>query len=407
MDANMKQDFSTMHHAKQSGFLDYLCDWKKQHEEEYFSFRKGFEQIDGGDNSVYTRLFEMAKSCIPPYFFTMLMNVFGIEDTESEISEEEKALIDGIVDELYEFDGFVKLGVVDGEFEVDLVKEKGESDNPNVAYVRIKGIDEWWQSVPVQYRMVASLMFSGVAEKELKLCARRVFIAAYAYSPFVIDKMCDLAYEEKDPLLLSGLYYIMLEHGFRNMAKQLGGILSLPNMMGLFMPSLVSNTIGKMAQTSIANGFDKKADWKADFKKNENKDLRREVMATIEETAGKHGRPHLQQERHDIDDHLIGDKSAVKQEISNILANMEHDYELAFLKEALIQSNHLDDDISFSKFHHAICTFAEKDYKYDRAQRMDTTINFRSQEFETSKKPRLMRGRRLVRIWTKRLLQIQ
>lgn len=36
MDANMKQDFSTMHHAKQSGFLDYLCDWKKQHEEEYF-----------------------------------------------------------------------------------------------------------------------------------------------------------------------------------------------------------------------------------------------------------------------------------------------------------------------------------------------------------------------------------
>ena len=154
----------------------------------------------------------MAKSCIPPYFFTMLMNVFGIEDTESEISEEEKALIDGIVDELYEFDGFVKVGVVDGEFEVDLVKEKGESDNPNVAYVRIKGIDEWWQSVPVQYRMVASLMFSGVAEK---------------------------------------------------------------------------------------------------------------------------------------------------------------------------------------------------DYKYDRAQRMDTTINFRSQEFETSKKPRLMRGRRLVRIWTKRLLQIQ
>ena len=212
MDANMKQDFSTMHHAKQSGFLDYLCDWKKQHEEEYFSFRKGFEQIDGGDNSVYTRLFEMAKSCIPPYFFTMLMNVFGIEDTESEISEEEKALIDGIVDELYEFDGFVKVGVVDGEFEVDLVKEKGESDNPNVAYVRIKGIDEWWQSVPVQYRMVASLMFSGVAEK---------------------------------------------------------------------------------------------------------------------------------------------------------------------------------------------------DYKYDRAQRMDTAINFRSQEFETSRKPRLMRGRRLVKIWTRRLLQIQ
>lgn len=177
------------------------------------------------------------------------------------------------------------------------------------------------------------------------------------------------------------------------------------NIKSLFLPLLVTSTIGGMAQLSIFRGFDKKSDWKKDFKMNEDADVRREVMATMEETAGKPGRPRLQRETHDIENYLLGDKPAVKQEISSILAEMEYDYDLAFLKEALIQSNHLE-DIPFSTFYHAICELTEKDYKYDRAQRMDTQIKFYSDEFKTSKKPRMMRGRKLVRYWTKRFSSI-
>ena len=67
------------------------------------------------------------------------------------------------------------------------------------------------------------------------------------------------------------------------------------------MYMFVKSAIGKLTKDSISQGYDSKSDWKNDFKNFEDPELRREVMQTIEETPGRKGRPHLEQEEFCID----------------------------------------------------------------------------------------------------------
>ena len=131
---------------------------------------------------------------------------------------------------------------------------------------------------------------------------------------------------------------------------------------------------------------------------------------TLRETKGKHGRRTFQQEEQSIDDILIADdKQALKEAILLALNDMEHEYETAYIKAALIRSHHLEPHTSFSSFLRAICTFSGRKYKYDPAQRVDTVIYHDEKEFMTSKNSKWQRGRRIVSYLTEvfRATQIQ
>lgn len=118
---------------------------------------------------------------------------------------------------------------------------------------------------------------------------------------------------------------------------------------------------------------------------------------TLNNTKGKHGRRTFQQEEQSIDDILIADdKQALKKAILAALDDMEHEYETAYIKTALIRSHHLDPHISFSLFIRAICTFSGREYKYNPAQRVDTVIYREEKKFMTSKNSKWQRGRRIV-----------
>ena len=78
------------------------------------------------------------------------------------------------------------------------------------------------------------------------------------------------------------------------------------------------------------------------------------------------------------------------------LNNMEHEYETAYIKAALIRSHHLDPHISFSVFLRAICTFSGREYKYAPAQRVDTFIYREEKKFMTSNSSKWQRGRRII-----------
>lgn len=96
---------------------------------------------------------------------------------------------------------------------------------------------------------------------------------------------------------------------------------------------------------------------------------------TLRDTKGKHGRRTFQQEEQSIGDILIADdKETLKTAILTALDDMEHEYETAYIKAALIRSHHLDPHVSFSLFLRAICTFSGREYKYDPAQRVDSVI---------------------------------
>ena len=94
---------------------------------------------------------------------------------------------------------------------------------------------------------------------------------------------------------------------------------------------------------------------------------------------------------------LIADnKQMLMEAIRTALNDMEHEYETAYVKAALIRSHHLDPHISFSVFLRAISIFSGREYKYDPAQRVDTFIYREEKKFMTSKNSKWQRGRRIV-----------
>ena len=153
----------------------------------------------------------------------------------------------------------------------------------------------------------------------------------------------------------------------------------------------------KLVETSVTNALDKKAEWTKQIKGVEDAELKQILKNTLDNTKGKHGRRTILQEELSIDNILIADdKQALKEAILTALDDMEHEYETAYIKAALIRSHHLDPHISFSVFIRAICTFSGREYKYDSAQRVDTFIYHEGKEFMTSKSSKWQRGRRIV-----------
>ena len=163
-------------------------------------------------------------------------------------------------------------------------------------------------------------------------------------------------------------------------------------------------------ETSVTNALDKKAEWTKQIKDVEDAELKQAMKNTLRDTKGKHGRRTFQQEEQSIDDILIADdKQALKEAILMALNDMEHEYETAYIKAALIRSHHLAPHASFSVFLRAISDFMGREYKYDPAQRVDSFIYHNEKEFMTSKSSKWQRGRRIVSYLTEvfRATQIQ
>lgn len=93
---------------------------------------------------------------------------------------------------------------------------------------------------------------------------------------------------------------------------------------------------------------------------------------------------------------IADNKQTLKMAILTSLNDMEHEYETAYIKAALIRSNHLAPHISLSVFLRAISAFSGREYKYDPAQRVDTVIYHDEKEFMASKSSKWQRGRRIV-----------
>ena len=381
---------------QQRCFVEFLTEWKKEHEEEYLAFRDDLESNTSGDFSVYAKLFEMAVECIPANILVMCKELFGAEVLPSEI-DDNKREIDELVEKFLYFDGYARFDTSQEEWTEEYVTEKDEPDTPKVFYFRIPGIDEWWNGIPANYRMLA-LMFLGSREEELKMQGRRLILAGLFCMNEIICNLCDLALEKQNPILLSGLYYIVLDHGLRSTSKLMSNAMSSMGAQSMLITTLVTNVVGKLVSTSVSKGYDKKADWKKDAKEYNNTDIQREVTAELAATQGRHGRHRIQQETQSLDDILIAkDKPALKEAIMAALNDMEHEYETAYIKAALIRSGHMDKDMGFEPFLRAVNRFSGKEYKKDPAQRINAEIVYDFREkFEMSKTSKHQRGRRII-----------
>lgn len=170
--------------------------------------------------------------------------------------------------------------------------------------------------------------------------------AIYAL-PEMFFRLRDEIFEGHNTLLMCTLYYICFDHGLPKSAKTLSNV-SLSDKQVSIMRESVKAVIASLVETSITQGLDKKAEWTKHSKEVEDAELRQTIKNTLDNTKGKHGRRTIQQEELSIDNILIAkNKVALKETILSALNDMENEYETAYIKAALLRTNHLAPNVSF------------------------------------------------------------
>ena len=329
------------------------------------------------------------------------------------VSDVEKTIVAGhIIDDLMELKGYLRFRIYTETIEENvsafdsnklfLIREYSISDedlsdvDDEYLYLPFGTSEELWESLPSLIQMAVFNLGKGHTVDELATISKRIIVSASYTVTDTYTKLRDHILNESNSLLMCTLYYICFDHGLPKSALALSKIV-LGDRQISYMRESIKAVVDKLVETSIAKGFDKKAEWTKLNKEVENTELQQAIKNSLSNTKGKHGRRTIQQEELSIDDILIvDDKQALKKAILTALNNMEHEYETAYIKAALIRSNHLAPHISFSVFLRAISAFSGREYKYDPAQRVDTVIYREEKKFMTSKSSKWQRGRRIV-----------
>lgn len=391
--------------------LDKVHSWKQEHQDDYSRFSLDMMKMMRNDFSQLERIFKMAAKYVPTSVLIECQKLLT-PNTDTILSDDEKtAVAVRIVDEMMEFTGYLRLGlyseVIGGdkdETNEDLFfirefclvdKDMSEEDAEHL-YIPNVSAKEFWDSLPSLVQMAVFNFSKGHTAEELATISKRIMLSAIHALPEMFFRLRDEIFEERNTLLMCTLYYICFDHGLPKSAMALSKVCLSEKQLSIMRES-VKNIVEKTVQTSVENGLDKKAEWTKLAKNIEDAELKLTLKNAIANTKGKHGRRTILQEELSIDDILIvDDKKSLKEAIQNALNKMEHEYETAYIKAALIRSHHLVPDTPFAVFLHAINEFSGKEYKYDPAQRVDSFITINHKEFAVSSSSKWQRARRVI-----------
>lgn len=391
--------------------LDKVHSWKQEHQDDYSRFSLDMMKMMRNDFSQLERIFKMAAKYVPTSVLIECQKLLT-PNTDTILSDDEKtAVAVRIVDEMMEFTGYLRLGlyseVIGGdkdETNEDLFfirefclvdKDMSEEDAEHL-YIPNVSAKEFWDSLPSLVQMAVFNFSKGHTAEELATISKRIMLSAIHALPEMFFRLRDEIFEERNTLLMCTLYYICFDHGLPKSATALSKV-SLNDKQLSIVRESVKTIIVNLVETSVTQGLDKKAEWTKQSKEIEDIEFRQTIKNALANTKGKHGRIIIQQEELSIDDILIAeDKSALKGAILSALNDMEHEYETAYIKAALLRTNHLAPNVSFATFLRAVNHFSGREYKYDPAQRVDSFITINHKEFVVSSSSKWQRARRIV-----------
>lgn len=391
--------------------LDKVHSWKQEHQEDYSRFSLDMMKMMHNDFSQLERIFKMAAKYVPISVLIECQKLLT-PNTDTILSDDEKtAVAVRIVDEMMAFSGYLRLGlyseVIGGdkdETNEDLIlireyglvdKDMSEEDDEHL-YIPYVSAKEFWDSLPSLVQMAVFNFSKGHTAEELATISKRIMLSAIHALPEMYFRFREEIFEERNTLLMCTLYYICFDHGLPKSATTLSKV-SLNDKQLSIVRESVKTIIVNLVETSVTQGLDKKAEWTKQSKDIEDIEFRQTIKNALDNTKGKHGRRTIQQEELSIDDILISeDKDALKEAISVALNDMEHEYETAYIKAALLRTNHLVPSVSFATFLRAINHFSGREYKYDPAQRVDSFITINHKEFVVSSSSKWQRARRII-----------
>ena len=391
--------------------LDKVYSWKQEHPEDYSRFSLDMMKMMRNDFSQLERIFKMAAKYVPISVLIECQKLF-VPNTDTILSDDEKtAMAIRVVDEMMAFTGYLRLGFyseVVGEDKDEtnedlfLIREYGlvdkdmrEEDDEHL-YIPNVSAKEFWDSLPSFVQMAVFNFSKGHTAEELATISKRIMLSAIHALPEMFFRLRDEIFEERNTLLMCTLYYICFDHGLPRSAMTLSKVCLSEKQLSIMRES-VKTIIVNLVETSVTQGLDKKAEWTKQSKEIEDIELRQTIKNALANTKGKHGRRTILQEELSIDNILIAqDKSALKGAILSALNNMEHEYETAYIKAALLRTNHLAPNVSFATFLRAINQTYGREYKYDPAQRVDSFITINHKEFSVSGCSKWQRARRII-----------
>ena len=391
--------------------MDKVYSWKQEHPDEYSRFSLDMMKVERNNFSSLERIFKMAVGFVPTYVLIECRKMLAPDSEEILSADERAAAASRVVDELMGLKGYLRFGVytetvgdkdAPDQAEQFLIREfslsekdQSEEDNEHF-YVPSVTAQEFWESLPSFVQMAVFTFGKGHSADELATLSKRIMLSAIHALPEIFIKLRDQIHDGSNSLLMCTLYYICYDHGLPRSAMALSKV-SLGAKQISYIRESVKAVVEKLMVTSITNALDKKVEWTKQIKDVEDAELKQAMNNTLGNTKGKHGRRTFMQEEQSIDDILIADdKETLKMAILTSLNDMEHEYETAYIKAALIRSHHLNPHIFFSVFLRAISAFSGREYKYDPAQRVDTVIYREEKKFMTSKNSKWQRGRRIV-----------
>lgn len=391
--------------------LDKVHSWKQEHQEDYSRFSLDMMKMMRNDFSQIERIFKMAAKYVPTSVLIECQKLL-VSNTDTVLSDEEKtAAAVRVVDEMMALSGYLRLGLYseavgeDKEETKDNIflirefclvdKDMSEEDDEHL-YIPYVSAKEFWDSLPSLIQMAVFNFSKGHTAEELATISKRIMLSAIHALPEMYFRLREEIFEERNTLLMCTLYYICFDHGLPKSATALSKV-SLNDKQLSIVRESVKTIIVNLVETSVTQGLDKKAEWTKQSKEIEDIEFRQTIKNALANTKGKHGRRTIQQEELSIDDILIAeDKSALKEAILSALNDMEHEYETAYIKAALLRTNHLDSKTSFATFLRAVNHFSGREYKYDPGQRVDSFITINHKEFSVSSSSKWQRARRII-----------
>ena len=391
--------------------LDKVHSWKQEHQDDYSRFSLDMMKMMRNDFSQLERIFKMAAKYVPTSVLIECQKLLT-PNTDTILSDDEKtAVAVRIVDEMMEFTGYLRLGlyseVIGGdkdETNEDLFfirefclvdKDMCEEDAEHL-YIPNVSAKEFWDSLPSLVQMAVFNFSKGHTAEELATISKRIMLSAIHALPEMYFRLREEIFEERNTLLMCTLYYVCFDHGLPKSATALSKV-SLNDKQLSIVRESVKTIIVNLVETSVTQGLDKKAEWTKHQEEIEDIEFRQTIKNALANTKGKHGRRTILQEELSIDDILIAEnKTALKETILVALNNMEHEYETAYIKAALLRTNHLDSKTSFATFLRAVNHFSGREYKYDPAQRVDSFITINHKEFSVSGCSKWQRARRVI-----------
>ena len=391
--------------------LDKVHSWKQEHQEDYSRFSLDMMKMMHNDFSQIERIFKMAAKYVPTSVLIECQKLLT-PNTDTILSDDEKtAVAVRIVDEMMEFTGYLRLGFYSevigrdkNETNEDLIlireyglvdKDMSEEDDEHL-YIPYVSAKEFWDSLPSLIQMAVFNFSKGHTAEELATISKRIMLSAIHALPEMYFRLREEIFEERNTLLMCTLYYICFDHGLPKSATALSKV-SLNDKQLSIVRESVKTIIVNLVETSVTQGLDKKAEWTKQSKEIEDIEFRQTIKNALANTKGKHGRRTILQEELSIDDILTAEnKTALKETILVALNNMEHEYETAYIKAALLRTNHLDSKTSFATFLRAVNHFSGREYKYDPAQRVDSFITINHKKFAVSSSSKWQRARRVI-----------